>query len=105
MSVRYLYRPASVTTLDYAHLPARPRPPWRVVVWLLGFLPSLALVIAFMDNAVTGDPVDSVTRFTAYHWISGGIALSLVVWLIAVVRGSSRRSRRVACLVALLWCA
>lgn len=94
-----------MTTLDYEHRqqPPPPNGDRAILAWLSGLLPPLVLFGAFYDNAVTGDPVDSVTRFTAYHYVSGGIFLLLLLWFIAVLRSSSRRWSPIVCVVALLW--
>src|SRR3954451_14538495 len=97
-----------VTTLNYAGPSATPRPnvriALRIVIWAwAGVLPFVLLCGAMLDNCFHQEPRTVNTRYTAYHYLCGGIVLWLLIWMIAVVRASPRRWRWLRFLVALAW--
>ena len=94
-------RPAPVLTLQYSA--KAPDPGRQLLRWVSGLLPTIILFLAFMDNAATGDPVDSVGRFTAYHYVSVLVALLPLIWLLVMFRTARNRSRYIIFIIACVW--
>ena len=90
-------------TLDYAHVrPSRPNR-WGIGVAMFGLVPTAILLFAVFDNAANGDPVPTLERFKAYHFICLTVVLLSLVWLAVLLRASPGRWRLLVCIGALAW--
>jgi hypothetical protein len=94
----------NMQTLDYAPPPKATEVAKLFVRFVpTGLAPTALLLAANVHWLATGDPVDGLTAFKAYHYISVVTAVALVAWFGMVCWRAPRRWRTLCCIVALLW--
>jgi hypothetical protein len=91
-------------TLDYAPAPRAAKLTRPYVPFVLaGLAPTALLLCAFFHWIDTGDPVESLAAYKAYHYIAAAVITSLLSWFAWACWRAPRRWRGLFCLVALLW--